>query len=48
MTNIFQEILFSVYKRNKEILLNPEEIIRQLFLIKLTKHYPRIRLLELV
>lgn len=26
-------------KRNKEILLTPEEIIRQLFLIKLTKHY---------
>ena len=26
-------------KRNKEILLTPEEIIRQLFLIELTKHY---------
>ena len=26
-------------KRNKEILLNPEEIIRQLFLIKLVEHY---------
>lgn len=26
-------------KRNKEISLTPEEIIRQLFLIKLTKHY---------
>ena len=26
-------------KRNKEILLTPEEIIRQLFLIKLTKQY---------
>ncbi len=26
-------------KRKKEILLTPEEIIRQLFLIKLTKHY---------
>lgn len=27
------------FKRNKEIKLTPEEVIRQLFIIKLTDHY---------